>query len=240
MDLRNQQYQIFNTQYSEKEYKEKLSHLLLQSIEKQRVDYNLFLKESGYDIHVSKTMRSENVSDSTRVFDSKNISHSNIINNCEDLRYATNFRDTKVGMDIDQWGDRLEHVYECHQIGEASSHLAFSFGIWANTSHLYYSAYCIQDVHDCFGCIGLRSARYCILNKQYTKEEYEVLVPKIIEKMKIDGEWGEFFPAKYSHFGYNQIMNMEKYPLSKDEAIAQGFTWSDYEAPFPKVAKTIP
>jgi hypothetical protein len=25
---------------------------------------------------------------------------------------------------------------------------------------------------------------YCILNKQYTKEEYEILVPKIIEHMK--------------------------------------------------------
>jgi hypothetical protein len=38
------------------------------------------------------------------------------------------------------------------------------------------------------------------LNKQYTQEEYEKLVPKIIEKMKIDGERGEFFPAKFSTF----------------------------------------
>ena len=78
------------------------------------------------------------------------------------------------------------------------------------------------------------------MNKQYTKEEYEVLVPKIIEHMVKTGEWGEFFPAKYSHFGYNQTMNMTKYPLTKDEALRQGFTWSDFEAPFPKVAKTIP
>jgi hypothetical protein len=33
------------------------------------------------------------------------------------------------------------------------------------------------------------SKQYCILNKQYTKEEYEELVPKIIEHMKKTGEW---------------------------------------------------
>ena len=30
---------------------------------------------------------------------------------------------------------------------------------------------------------SLRNKSYCILNKQYTKEEYEELVPKIIEHM---------------------------------------------------------
>lgn len=72
------------------------------------------------------------------------------------------------------------------------------------------------------------------------KEEYETLVPKIIEYMKRTGEWGEFFPAKYSHFGYNQTMNMVKYPLTKVEALRQGFSWSDYETPFPQVEKIIP
>jgi len=31
--------------------------------------------------------------------------------------------------------------------------------------------------------------KYCILNKQYSKEEYEELVPKIIEHMQKTGEW---------------------------------------------------
>jgi hypothetical protein len=37
--------------------------------------------------------------------------------------------------------------------------------------------------------VGLHDKSYCILNKQYTKEEYEELVPKIIEKMMKDDEW---------------------------------------------------
>jgi hypothetical protein len=35
-----------------------------------------------------------------------------------------------------------------------------------------------------FGCVGLKKAKYCILNKQYSKEEYEELVPRIIEQMR--------------------------------------------------------
>jgi hypothetical protein len=67
-----------------------------------------------------------------------------------------------------------------------------------------------------------------------------MLVPRIIEKMMADGEWGEFFPAQFSHFSYNQTMNMLVYPLTKDDALKQGFYWSDYEPPFPKADKTLP
>ena len=35
----------------------------------------------------------------------------------------------------------------------------------------------------CFGCVGFKHKQYCILNKQYTKEEYEKLVQKIIKQM---------------------------------------------------------
>jgi hypothetical protein len=59
---------------------------------------------------------------------------------------------------------------------------------------------CGKGSSNLFGCIGLRGKEYCILNKQYTKEEYETLVPKIIEKMKADGEWGEFFHQRISPF----------------------------------------
>jgi hypothetical protein len=48
------------------------------------------------------------------------------------------------------------------------------------------SMYCDQcfDSKNIFGCIGLRTKEFCILNKQYTKEEYEILLPKIIEHME--------------------------------------------------------
>lgn len=56
-----------------------------------------------------------------------------------------------------------------------------------------------------------------------------------------DGEWGEFFPASISPFGYNETVAQEYFPLTKSEATKDGiFNWSAYEAPFPKVEKIIP
>jgi hypothetical protein len=93
---------------------------------------------------------------------------------------------------------------------------------------------------DCFACVGLRNKQYCVFNKQYSKEEYEALVPKIIEHMAKAGEWGEFFPSSISPFGYNETVAQEYFPMTREETLAKGFIWSDYEPPFPKVEKTIP
>jgi len=86
----------------------------------------------------------------------------------------------------------------------------------------------------------LNGKQYCILNKQYSKKEYEKLVPEIIEHMKKIKEWGNFFPSSLSPFGYNETSAHLSFPLSKQEAIREGFNWSDYEVPFPKVDKVIP
>jgi hypothetical protein len=69
----------------------------------------------------------------------------------------------------------------------------FSYFSMASTTseHLVHSHYCdlCFNCENCFGCVGLRKKEYCILNKQYTKDEYEKAVPKIIARMIDDGEW---------------------------------------------------
>lgn len=95
-----------------------------------------------------------------------------------------------------------------------------------HSQNLLYCEYCFT-CKDCFGCSGLTHKQYCIFNKQYTKEEYEVLVPKIVDHMKKTSEWGLYFPPQLSPFGYNESLASEYFPLSKEEAIAQGFTWRD-------------
>ena len=54
-----------------------------------------------------------------------------------------------------------------------------------------------------------------------------MMVPKIIEHMKKAGEWGQFFPISLSPFAYNEAIVNEYLPLSKDEALKQGFKWQD-------------
>ena len=57
--------------------------------------------------------------------------------------------------------------------------------------------------------------------------------------MKKNGEWGEFFPASLSPFGYNETVAGEYYPLKKENALKLWFRWSDYEPPKPKIDKII-
>jgi hypothetical protein len=89
-----------------------------------------------------------------------------------------------------------------------------------------------------FGCVSLRGKSYCIFNKQYTKEEYENLVPKIIKHMSdapyIDKKgrvyrYGEFFPSELSPFPYNKTVAQEFFPLDKERAIFENFWWKDKE-----------
>jgi len=98
-------------------------------------------------------------------------------------------------------------------------------------SHCYFCS-------NCFACVGLRNKEYCILNKQYTKEDYESLVPKIIQhmndmpytdKMGRIYKYGEFFPTELSPFAYNETIAQEYFPLTKEEALSQGYKWKEKE-----------
>jgi hypothetical protein len=86
----------------------------------------------------------------------------------------------------------------------------------------------------------LHKHQYCILNKQYTKEEYEALVPKIIEHMRSTGEWGEFFPVTLSDYGYNQSIAAEFFPLTEEEVRSRGWHWHQEPTPPPAATHALP
>ena len=65
--------------------------------------------------------------------------------------------------------------------------VGFSWSI-VNSSNIYYSSD-LTGCHDCLLCTGLQNVTNCILNKQYTKEEYNKLAPQIIANMREMGEW---------------------------------------------------
>ncbi|MBU1935146.1 hypothetical protein KKF04_03755, partial [Patescibacteria group bacterium] len=77
-------------------------------------------------------------------------------------------------------------------------------------------------------------------NKQYSPEEYEKKVAEIIANMQANGEWGDFFPADFSHFAYNETMAQDFYPLNKEEVLKKGWQWRDEVDEMPKATKNIP
>ena len=73
------------------------------------------------------------------------------------------------------------NIYETVATGTQSSAQKFCEESVDSSSVQYCQI--LRNSSDAFGCIGLRNKQYCILNKQYTKQEYEELVPKIISHM---------------------------------------------------------
>ncbi|EKE27936.1 MAG: hypothetical protein ACD_3C00123G0002 [uncultured bacterium (gcode 4)] len=169
-------------------------------------------------------------------------------NDAENCRHSTDvWRNARDVMDGNTCGRNAAKCYEVTNCAVDVQNMLFCAMNWINQTDSTYCFYCANS-SNLFWCVGLHSPHsYCILNKQYTKEEYEDLVPKIIEHMKKTWEWWEFFPASISPFGYNETVAMEYYPIERRDAINRVstdgrtiFNWSDYENPKPDVSKIIP
>jgi hypothetical protein len=157
------------------------------------------------------------------------------VQDAEDCRYVCPIpRGLKDCRDC-HYSPGSELVYDSMS-GMRSQHSRFVLHCWDNDDLLYCDE-CFSSKH-LFGCIGLKHKEYCILNKQYTKEEYEEIVPRLIAHMRSTEEYGEFFPAKDSPFPYNETIAQDEYPLTKDEILSRGWRWkphADEQMDVPKV-----
>ena len=63
-------------------------------------------------------------------------------------------------------------------LGIGTQNIKFCVLCQENVHDLEYSVFCLGGSENLFGCIGLRKKSYCVLNKQYSKEEYKILVEK--------------------------------------------------------------
>lgn len=106
----------------------------------------------------------------------------------EDCRYGEHvWRNAKDIMDASTVGRDANLVYEGVNTAISVANDLFCAVCW-NSHHVICSMECFNSSY-LFACVGLNNKQYCILNKQYTKEEYEALVPRIIEHMMKTGEW---------------------------------------------------
>ena len=242
VNLRNKYYYIFNKPYTKEEYLEKIkefdfgSYRLVQELSKKAQEFtDAFPRKfmHGYqNVNVSGDL----------IEDSKNVLHSYSAQKGENNKYIQTVNKATDSYDFTNFGYVSSNIYESVTCGLSIYKLKFCWECWNECLEVEYSAFCPSSSY-LFGCVGLRQKKYCILNKQYSKEDFEKLRPKIIQHMnempyvsqranskeQIVYKYGEFFPPEFSPFAYNETVANDYFPLSEKETLDRGYAWREPE-----------
>ncbi len=237
VSLVNKSYHVFNQPVTPLEYSKLSAHFLKNGEitpegTEQIAQLKLVMPQKYY-----AGLQNENVS-------GDHISYSKNSENCydctylEDCRHCTWFHKSSDCMDCYGWGLGGELSYENHLVGNTFQRVLFCDSCWEGVSDLLYCRLCMNSSRHLLGCVGLRGREYCILNKQYSREEYQSLALRIISHMQNTGEWGEFFPSRISPFCYNESVANEYYELTPAACSERQLRWQE-NLPFTKGRETL-
>jgi hypothetical protein len=246
--LRNKSYVFFNEQMTKEAYYAKLAEIDLGSYtsytewkNKAKEHWKKFPPKPTYDDFSSDCSGSY-------CFESRNCRECYEVQGAEDSKFLMLIKNGKVrdSYDYTDWGYNAESLYECMTVGEGVQNVKFSHESGFSLFDVEYSKLSIGSAHH-FGCVSMRKTEYCILNKQYTKEEFESLRAKIIQDMNEYPyvspvghiyKYGEFFPPEFSPHFYNDTFASRFFPLSKEKVLLSGLQW--YELEKKEYAITVP
>lgn len=222
--LRNMEYAIFNKKLSKEEYENILRNMALNTHSGTALVQSEFNKfRLNQPRKFSNNLNAENCT-GNYIVNSKNCKNCFDIQecqDCEDLIFGYKSKNCKKVYGTSE----LELAYlSVASVG--SYNINFSCLIWPGSSDLYYN-FCARIAKNCFGCVAPHRNEYCILNKQYSPEKYKEMFEKIKHHMERTGEWGQFFPMKYSPWSYNETIAQDFYPLVREEALKLGARWED-------------
>jgi len=209
--LRHKSYCIKNQQLTKEEYeREKVKYRLgsYQYLEKLKREYEEFL--GNYPLRENKNVNCENcVGDFLR--NARNCFECFNGSEAKDCRYCipySNKQDTCFDTCATGSVDSLECGGGYNFNNSMFSRVSF------DCTNIDYCFDIMAQSHDLFGCVRLKgNNEYCILNKQYSKDEYFELRGRIIEAMKKAGEWGEYLPMKWSLFPYYDTYSNYAFPI---------------------------
>ncbi|MFH0928432.1 MAG: hypothetical protein V1821_03085 [bacterium] len=236
VNLRNKSNFVFNQCLSKEDYKRALSEFDLGSY-KSLMALKAKFKEHALKFPHPATTGKENVnSTGDLIKNCKNCMNVFVSNEGEDSancclieKNFKNCQDLWIAM------ENTELCYEVVAAGANNFGSKFGLTLYQGCSDLEYCYTCISS-HDSFGSASLKNNKYCILNKQYSKGEYEVLVEKIRKQMSeqkyrdVLGReygYGEFFPPELSPFAYNESLAQQYFPSTKEQAGSSGLMWKE-------------
>ena len=239
VNLKKKSYCIFNEQYSRDEYLEKIklfnlgSHENLQKIKKQVLEFWMRFPNKFIEGFQNTIVSGNYIEHSKEVYKSLLVREGQNLKYCQNLLELPGCKDC---WDYSIWGDNSQLVYESHSCGVGIQNIKFCVLCQENVHDLEYSMFCTRGSENLFGCVSLRNKKYCILNKQYSKEEYFDMLEKIKKHMNdmpyVDKKgriykYGEFFPSELSPVSYNTTLAQEYFPLDRAKAVEEGYVWEE-------------
>ncbi len=222
-NLNNKEYHFMNEPVSKEEYAQKIQEFLGSHNAVQKA------KEILNDLRIKRIHKYANIINCENsigdfLTNTQNCTDCYDVNDSQDCKYINVGVNVKDLIDCSNMYLKPELNYQV--LGTIETYnVIFSLYVF-HSQNVAYSEFCFNS-SNLFGCSGLRKKQYCIFNKQYTKEQYEELVPRIIAHMNSTGEWGQFFPMWHSPYGYNETVAQDYVPLTKDVALARGMHWKD-------------
>lgn len=146
--------------------------------------------------------------------------------NVTNSAYCFNLNDAEACLDGLGFGEGLSTAVNFVSVGMHAKNIFNCVECHTNISDLSFCLHCENSSH-LFGCVGMRGAEYCILNKRYSRQEYERLRNDIEAVMEARSEWGKMLPPGLCDFPYNHSMASDYFPLSKVQAVMMGYRWDD-------------
>lgn len=233
--LRHKQYQIFNRQVTPEEFQKYLaehplsSHVVVEGLKHEAEAFRRTLPQRAVYIDSSVHCSGNFIKESKNCLQCWNSEKS------ENTRYGMFMLDVKDSMDVTSvwWGTKL---YEFMGGSEQLANIFFSTQILRSCRNIEYS-HLLFNCANCFGCINMRNRQYCVLNQQYSEDEYRELTTKIRQQMMtmpyVDHrrrmyKYGEFFPYDASPFGYNETVAIEYFPIDETAIRKMGYRFNDY------------
>jgi hypothetical protein len=226
-NLRNKKYCIRNKQYSKEEYFEEKRKFNISS----RKAYNE-IKNTFHNILKKQSWWRDSIIDKSENVVGNYVDNSKDSINCflaSDMENCVNFmRGNDRIKDIVDTVSTFESecLYYCSSAQDNCYNLKFCYNV-SNCKNSEYLAFC-TNCSDCFSCAGLVNKKYCILNKQYSGNEYGELVDRIKKHMGKTGEIGKFFPLHFAANSYDESLAGFYFPLNKKEQLDQGFRVNEY------------
>ena len=179
-NLRNKQFVIRNKQYSKEKYEEEMGKINLGSHRTENDLKKEFEKMAVVSLHKFSNLIKTTHCTGDNIENSKNVQKSFDIYNGENMKFCV--RVVSGARDVyDAVGGSSELIYDGMAAGWGSYNTRF-YTYTDGTRNVCYADWC-HNSSSLFGCVSLRKKDYCILNRQYTKDEYENMIPKIIEHM---------------------------------------------------------